>query len=222
MLFINKEERKKLAIIDSLIVGIISGFSIYVLPGYLFYSVFDINFIKHFNSFIVIIFFISFFVFIFLSQKITALIGKTVENNQKSKKKLRNLSLGILISSLSWYYLIFAFILNTSTWLEIVFISIFAPSILTSLILIPLNKIRPSKTKFSIRILKEDELSNLILIHNNTIDEKRVLCVSQEFSREELFYVCDFSSKVYLEYKKVPMIITKKSINERRPNLNPK
>ncbi|PEI78326.1 hypothetical protein [Bacillus wiedmannii] len=222
ILFINKEERKKLAIIDSLIVGITSGFSIYVLPGYLFYSLVDIGFIKYFGLFIGIICFISMIIFFFISHKITNLIGQPVENTQESRKKLRNLSLGICLSSLSWYYIILFFTLSTSNWPEIVFVSFIVPCILTSFILIPMNKIRPRKKEFSIRILKENELSNLTLIHDYTIDEKRIFCINQEFPRDELFYVCDFSSKVYLEYKKVPMIIMPNSINEKRPNADSK
>ncbi|AFU14446.1 putative membrane spanning protein [Bacillus thuringiensis MC28] len=57
---------------------------------------------------------------------------------------------------------------------------------------------------YSFRIISEAELKKIKnLIHGYTIDDKRTICFIENILNKEKFYVCDFSSKVYIEYKQL-------------------
>ncbi|MFK4292928.1 hypothetical protein [Bacillus sp. RC250] len=63
------------------------------------------------------------------------------------------------------------------------------------------NLVRKKKTKqYIINIVTEEKLENLI--HGYTIDEDRVMCFIENTNPDEAFYICNFSSKVYLKYTK--------------------
>ncbi|PEB49487.1 hypothetical protein CON34_10180 [Bacillus thuringiensis] len=64
--------------------------------------------------------------------------------------------------------------------------------------------LQESHVPYSFRIISETELKKIKnLIHGYTIDEKRTICFIEDILNKEKFYVCDFSSKVYIEYKQL-------------------
>ncbi len=52
-------------------------------------------------------------------------------------------------------------------------------------------------------IISKEEIEKLQLIHNFIIDDKRSVFHERYKEEDEIFYVCDFSSKVYLKYSKM-------------------
>ncbi|HDR6284787.1 hypothetical protein COD78_10820 [Bacillus cereus] len=62
-----------------------------------------------------------------------------------------------------------------------------------------------SLDKYIVTTINEDELSKINLIHSYVIDENRTVLYENSATSEETFYVCDFSSEVYLKYKKLDM-----------------
>lgn len=59
------------------------------------------------------------------------------------------------------------------------------------------------KTQYLVETLSEEKITELQLIHNFIIDDKRSVFHEKSKEDDETFYVCDFSSKVYLKYSKV-------------------
>ncbi|MEK4544665.1 hypothetical protein [Bacillus sp. FSL R5-0585] len=50
-------------------------------------------------------------------------------------------------------------------------------------------------SQYIITIVAEEKLETLI--HGYTIDEKRTVCFVEGIKSDEVFYVCDFSSKFF-------------------------
>ncbi|MFB5090634.1 hypothetical protein IAI44_04170 [Bacillus cereus] len=59
------------------------------------------------------------------------------------------------------------------------------------------NQEQPS---YLISLVNENRLKTEKLIHGYVIDEKRTICFINGKSHDEVFYVCDFASNVYLKY----------------------
>ncbi|HDR7714972.1 hypothetical protein VSY18_22770 [Bacillus albus] len=55
-------------------------------------------------------------------------------------------------------------------------------------------------SQYIITIVAEEKLETLI--HGYTLDEKRTVCFAEGIKPDEVFYVCDFSSKVFLKHTK--------------------
>ncbi|MBK5431661.1 hypothetical protein [Bacillus sp. TH25] len=59
------------------------------------------------------------------------------------------------------------------------------------------------KTQYLVENLSEEQIEELELIHNFIFDDKRSVLHEKYKEEEGTFYVCDFSSKVYLKYSKM-------------------
>ncbi|MGH0924170.1 hypothetical protein [Bacillus pacificus] len=59
------------------------------------------------------------------------------------------------------------------------------------------------QTQYLVESLSEEKIKELQLIHNFIIDDKRSVFHEKYKEEEGPFYVCDFSSKVYLKYSKI-------------------
>ncbi|EOV9526924.1 hypothetical protein ACE41A_09500 [Bacillus cytotoxicus] len=62
---------------------------------------------------------------------------------------------------------------------------------------------KTSQPQYLMEIISEEEIAKLQLIHNFIIDDKRSIFHEKYKEEEGPFYVCDFSSKVYLKYSKM-------------------
>ncbi|EPF03464.1 MULTISPECIES: hypothetical protein [Bacillus] len=56
--------------------------------------------------------------------------------------------------------------------------------------------------QYIVEIITEEKLENLI--YGYALDEKRTLCFIEGIKPDEVFYVCDFSSKVFVKHTKKP------------------
>ncbi|EJQ61745.1 hypothetical protein EXW39_06690 [Bacillus mycoides] len=59
------------------------------------------------------------------------------------------------------------------------------------------------QTQYLVESLSEEKIKELQLIHNFIIDDKRSVLHEKYKEENGTFYVCDFSSKVYLKYSKM-------------------
>ncbi|HDX9658030.1 TPA: hypothetical protein ROY05_002663 [Bacillus toyonensis] len=62
---------------------------------------------------------------------------------------------------------------------------------------------KASQAQYLMEIVGEDKIKKLQLIHNFIIDDTRSVFHEKYKEEDETFYVCDFSSKVYLKYSKI-------------------
>ncbi|KAA0744038.1 hypothetical protein CN305_11055 [Bacillus cereus] len=62
---------------------------------------------------------------------------------------------------------------------------------------------KTSQPQYIMEIISEEEIAKLKLIHNFIIDDKRSVFHEKYKEENGTFYVCDFSSKVYLKYSKM-------------------
>ncbi|MEK4571146.1 hypothetical protein NSS74_01185 [Bacillus sp. FSL E2-8868] len=59
------------------------------------------------------------------------------------------------------------------------------------------------QTQYLVESLSEEKIKELQLIHNFIIDDKRSVFHEKYKEEDDTFYICDFSSKVYLKYSKM-------------------
>ncbi|TJZ99860.1 hypothetical protein FA950_29550 [Bacillus thuringiensis] len=62
---------------------------------------------------------------------------------------------------------------------------------------------KTSQPQYLMEIINEKDIAELKLIHNFIIDDKRSVFHEKYKEENGTFYVCDFSSKVYLKYSKI-------------------
>ncbi|MGG0293587.1 hypothetical protein ABEY30_18070 [Bacillus pacificus] len=206
MLFINKEQQKKIKLIDLSVLTIVATLSIYIIPGLFIYKVYSDFLLKHHITFSIIAG-VSLLIFI---DKIYQLSRTSldVDSTQEAKKRIKKLSIYMFLSSLGWYYITIIFCIENAAWLETSLFGVLAPLCISAYVIYPLKTIQwLERKKYSVRILKQDEIDSIQLIHNYTIDEKRILCTAKDSRESDIFYVCDFSSEIYLEYKDVSSVI---------------
>ncbi|MGZ7151192.1 hypothetical protein [Bacillus sp. BC08] len=116
-------------------------------------------------------------------------------------------TLSIFISLISSYF-IFGYILSVLFFKNDNLYSLYAAILLLLALCFFYAHIASKMQKenhvpYSFRIISEVELKEIKnLIHGYTIDEKRTICFINDILNKETFYVCDFSSKVYIEYSK--------------------
>lgn len=202
MLFIGKEQKKKLEIMELFSVIFISTLSVYLVPGLFIYIAFFDYIYNHaiiFGSIALIALLIS----AFTSTKLFR-ITKNVDKSEEVKKDIRKQALYFLLSSIFWYYILLAIAIDKGIWYEILGLGIAFPLFISGIFVYNINRVQAlDNKKYSIRILTQDEIIKLNLIHNYVIDDKKTLCTLANTPEDKIFYVCDFSSKVYLEYKEV-------------------
>ncbi|PFC83545.1 hypothetical protein CN276_09310, partial [Bacillus cereus] len=79
------------------------------------------------------------------------------------------------------------------------------PVILMYFYTVTLTKItKEFPTSYLINLVNEDIFRSEKIIHGYMLDEKRTVCFLEKQSQEEVFYVCDFSAKVYQKYTLIP------------------
>ncbi|PFV36457.1 hypothetical protein COL00_30625 [Bacillus cereus] len=93
-------------------------------------------------------------------------------------------------------------IIQNKAWSFLPVIIIF-PLLVTFLATHVFYKTTPKKdNKVLCRIVTEDYIKELDLIHSYMLNDGRALLYDKYRSKDKVFYVCDYSSKVYLEFIK--------------------
>jgi len=131
-----------------------------------------------------------------LSIIVTSLVIEKYSHNTKLVKTFISV---ILISCLTFYCpLVSSTINNKNVSALPVLISL--PLIVNLIILYAAYKITPQKDNMPLsRIVSEDYIKELDLVHSHMLNDGRSVLYDKYRSKKEVFYICDYSSKVYLE-----------------------
>ncbi|MED1056912.1 hypothetical protein [Bacillus mycoides] len=115
---------------------------------------------------------------------------------------LKSLTILTLLSSSIFYGLGTSMIIQNKAWSFLPVIIIF-PLLVTFLATHVFYKTTPKKTNQVLcRIVTEEYIKELDLIHSYMLNDGRALLYDKYRSKDKVFYVCDYSSKVYLEFIK--------------------
>ncbi|MEH7241254.1 hypothetical protein V7131_08665, partial [Bacillus sp. JJ269] len=87
-----------------------------------------------------------------------------------------------------------------SAWAFIIVI----PIALTGFLMYVVNQTTEKKEILYLsRIVSEEYIKDLDLIHSHMVDDSRALLYDRYRSKEYVFYICDYSAKVYLEFLEI-------------------
>ncbi|ANV70803.1 MULTISPECIES: hypothetical protein [Bacillus cereus group] len=112
--------------------------------------------------------------------------------------------LNLITSVIFYFFFYYEFVLKSINLSSILIINTF-PVILMYFYTITLTKItKEFPTSYLINLVSEDIFRSEKIIHGYMLDEKRTVCFLEKQSQEEVFYVCDFSAKVYQKYTLIP------------------
>lgn len=197
-LFLNKSEQKKLTDFQFLSDWLFLFFAMYLMPLIAFYQ-----FEKPSNNWSL---YLGTFGLLFMIISICCFVPVFIYSFQKDlpiKKysRARKWGLANMLLSLIWIYPISYLIVTEKNWNVLPAIILFA--LLYSLFLnLVANQTKKkfSTTEYLVDILTEEELKQTPLIHAYTIDDKKSVLYHGGDSSRKTFYVCDFSSKIYLRY----------------------
>ncbi|HFJ9278710.1 hypothetical protein AT278_25565 [Bacillus cereus] len=200
-LFLSKIQQANLKLWNFLTVSIYITF-LFVGNGLFFnysFNKVDISKPGIFQQFLfcsIIIFFISLLI-VFFSPSIA-----------KKFKTFTRIVIWLITCNLILGLIVYSFAFNEITYSKInlnnLSIVVLLPLILVSLYASTLSKINAQKSpiKYLIKPMSEDKMKIEKLIHGHIIDEKRTVCFPKDSTDKDIFYLCDFSTKIYLKYEK--------------------
>ncbi|PRT34070.1 hypothetical protein [Bacillus wiedmannii] len=199
-LFISKAEREKQKDFKFIMETLLIFFAFYLYPliilsQFISLSKSTVNAMVGWMSILVLLSTIMFMFTVYYASK------KTIPTEKYTRVKL--IGLVNVIFSLLWYIPALLIVTTYKSWSALLII---IPLVLLySLILMKfLYKTRNTpQNKYIVTTINEEEFSKLELIHSYIIDENRTVLYETSTTSEETFYVCDFSSEVYLKYKKI-------------------
>ncbi|MGN7193786.1 hypothetical protein ACTHS9_06490 [Bacillus mycoides] len=107
-----------------------------------------------------------------------------------------------LFSSLIFYCPGASMIIQNKSWSLVPIIIVF-PILVTFLVTQVSYKTTPKNNHTALcKIVTEEYIKELDLIHSHMLNDGRALLYDKYRSKDKVFYVCDYSSKVYLEFIK--------------------
>ncbi|PEF25373.1 hypothetical protein [Bacillus pseudomycoides] len=126
----------------------------------------------------------------------------------KKFKKFTRVIVLLIMFNMILGLIVYCFVFNQITYIGInlnnLSIVVLLPLILVSLYSFIFSKINAQKSpiKYLIKLVSEDKIKIEKLIHGHMIDEKRTVCFPKASTDKDIFYLCDFSAKIYLKYEK--------------------
>ncbi|MED1536182.1 hypothetical protein [Bacillus pseudomycoides] len=200
-IFLNKSEQKQLTDFQFISEWLLLSFALYIMPLVAFTQFGELpkNWVKYVSTFGLLFLMISLVfcirIFIYAVQK---------ELPKEIHLKIRkSLSTNMLLS-LIWMYPISYLVASSLNWFAI--LTLILIGLLYSLFFTLIaNKTRkqPPAAEYLVEILTEEELKKSPLIHAYIIDDKKSVLYHGADLSKNTFYVCDFSSKIYLKYSKL-------------------
>ncbi|PDZ12039.1 hypothetical protein CON70_08375 [Bacillus pseudomycoides] len=200
-MFLNKSEQKQLTDFQFLSEWLLLCFAMYIMPLVAFTQFGELpkKSAQYVGLFGLLIMMIS------IAFCVPFYIYATQKNLPKEKySKARKLVFTNMILSLLGMYPISYLVASRKDWIAI--LTMILMGLLYSLILTLVTiKIRkyPPRTEYLVDILTEEELKKNPLIHAYVIDDKKSVLYHGADLTKNTFYVCDFSSKIYLKYTKL-------------------
>ncbi|EEM10003.1 hypothetical protein bmyco0003_31370 [Bacillus pseudomycoides] len=124
----------------------------------------------------------------------------------KSKKRFRIIKwliISHIIFSIPFYSILFKKLIEWNN-IEQSLLNICTPLLVSAFYFIAMFQYRNfNQPEFVITILSDEHLQNRKIIHKYTLDENRTVCSFDGESNENISYVFNFSSEVYLKYEKI-------------------
>lgn len=213
-LFLSKAEQKKLNDFQFLSEWFLICSGIYILPMIMigFIEMGDLS--KKHEYYLSTIGILAMYIaltFYFISITKYALHKKIPKEKYRKAKKSAAIN---MLLSLSWIYPLSYLAIKKQAWLAL------TPTLLFCLLYSLLFTVIVFKTRskndieYLIDVLNEDEIKGIALIHAYNIDDKRAVLYEGKDTFKNTFYMCDFSSKIYLKYSKVQPINLEKNIQQ--------
>ncbi|MFB6649635.1 hypothetical protein [Bacillus toyonensis] len=201
-LFLTKLNQAKLNLSNSIGIYIVLLIMLYIIPASSFLFMDGLSLMTKFgnkNNFLLLLTCSLLICSIFLS--LTLFVTKKWNSH---KKLIMILAFITIISSLFFYCPVFAstvlYLRIYSAWAFIIVI----PIALTAFLMYVVNQTTEKKEILYLsRIVSEEYIKDLDLIHSHMVDDSRALLYDRYRSKEYVFYICDYSAKVYLEFLEV-------------------
>ncbi|MEQ5975432.1 hypothetical protein U2I57_05435 [Bacillus cereus] len=201
-LFLTKLNQAKLNLSNSIGIYIVLLIMLYIIPASSFLFMDGLSLMTKFenqNNFLLFLTCSLLICSIFLS--LTLFVTKKWNSH---KKLIMILAFITIISSLFFYCPVFAstvlYLRTYSAWAFIIVI----PIALTGFLMYIVNQTTEKKEILYLsRIVSEEYIKDLDLIHSHMVDESRALLYDRYRSKEYVFYICDYSAKVYLEFLEI-------------------
>ncbi|MED1626796.1 hypothetical protein [Bacillus mycoides] len=201
-LFLTKLNQAKLNLSNSIGIYIVLLLMLYIIPALSFLFMDGLSLMTKFgneNNYLLFLTCSFLIFFIFLSLTLFA----TKKWNSK-KKLIMILTFITIISSLFFYCPAFAstllYLRIYSAWTFIIVV----PLTGTIFLMYVVNQTTEKKEILYLsKIVSEEYIKDLDLIHSHMVDDSRALLYDRYRSKEYVFYICDYSAKVYLEFLKV-------------------
>ncbi|ANC09226.1 MULTISPECIES: hypothetical protein [Bacillus] len=199
-LFISKAEREKQNDFKFIMEALLIFFAFYLYPlitisQFISLSKSTVNAMTGWVSILVILSTIMFMFTVYYASR------KTIPTEKYTLVK--RIGLVNIILSLLWYIPSLLIVTTYKSW-SALFIIIPLVLLYSLILMKSLYKTRNTpQSKYIVTTIDAEEFSKLELIHAYIIDEDRTVLYETCATSEETFYVCDFSSEVYLKYKKI-------------------
>lgn len=211
-LFLNKAEQKKLNDFQFLSEWLLICSGIYILPMIGFIEMGDLS--KKYESYLSTMGILAMYIaliFYFISITKYALHKKIPKEKHRKAKKSAAIN---MLLSLIWIYPLSYLAIKKQAWLAL------TPTLLFCLLYSLFFTVIVFKTRnkidieYLIDVLTEEEIKKIALIHAYNIDDKRAVLYEGKDTFKNTFYVCDFSSKIYIRYSKVQPLHLEKNIQQ--------
>lgn len=206
-IFFRKDEVQKINFMDSLFNYFLFIIGMYVAPATAFSIIFteyDWSYLKNLQYILTYILLIGLIVFFISFIFVCYIIGYSTAD-KKLKYRKRNLiitAISFVCSAIFYYFLYYYLFFDTKVD-KLTNTVILFPIVISIPYTHILNFYKKKITeKYFVQTIDKDELDKLHLIQSHMIDDNRSLVYEKNVLLEDTFYVCDFSSEVYLRYKK--------------------
>ncbi len=204
-LFKDKVTRKQINIFSFFQDILIIALSLFIVPAS-YFKFFMPNLITNYAFILEPLYKLSFILFtlLFLVLVPISLLPKKLFKTNWFTRSIKLLSVVHMFSFMFSYWCFFHVNIPQSNKYNLILFTIVIPLSMSFFYKYLNQQLRDKhKTQYLVENLSEEKITGLKLIHNFIIDDKRSVFHEKYKEEEGPFYVCDFSSNVYLKYSKM-------------------
>lgn len=204
-LFKDKVTRKQINIFSFCQDILIIALSIFIVPAS-YFKFFMPNLITNYPFILEPLYKLSYILvtLLFLILIPISLLPKKLLKANWFNRSIKWLSIIHMFSFMFFYWCFFHVNITQSNKYNLILIAIIIPLFMSFFYLYLSKRFnKTSQPQYLMEIISEEKLSELQLIHNFIIDDKRSVFHEKNKQEDDTFYVCDFSSNVYLKYSKI-------------------
>ncbi|KZE06273.1 hypothetical protein B4117_2151 [Bacillus mycoides] len=200
-LFLEKTQQKNLQI-WRFIMGNIQFIILNISVTVLLYLVFESFHI--YANWIGIIAFVLLIIWGFFFTKILVSALRASKSKKINKTKFNDTFMSTMISGTFVHSILFSYSFFIDPSVKTIITALFFFIIVFHLYSIIINKHKIKvQSEYSVSLVSEAKIKTEKLKHGYIIDNKRTVYFSEFYENTEVFFICDFDSKVYLKYTKI-------------------